>query len=92
MKRIICLFLALMLLASLCACGKTGGTESTTEAQEGAFKVGLFHADVTPKLGKHTVGLRGFGDTDTRIAKDILSYIYASCLAFQDTEGQTALW
>lgn len=91
MKQIICLVLSLMLLAGLCACGNAQVAETTAEAKEGAFQVGLYHADVTPKPGKHTVGLRGFGDTDTRIAKDILSYIYASCLAIRDADGQTAL-
>lgn len=91
MKRFSCLVLSLLLLVGLCACGNGGSTKTTEPSKEGAFEVGLYYADVTPKLGKHTVGLRGFGDTETRIAKDILSYLYASCLALRDADGETAL-
>lgn len=50
--------------------------------------VGFGRADMTPQKG---VQLTGYGNDDKRPAKNILDPLYATCLAFTDKDGKTAL-
>lgn len=52
------------------------------------LQVGFGRADMTPQLG---VQLTGYGNDDKRPAKNILDPLYATCLAFTDKDGKTAL-
>lgn len=81
MKKIICLVLTALLLLSLCACaGSSKG--------EAAFQVGYARVDVTPKS---SVPLTGYGDALSRMSQGFLDYLYVTCIAMTDTNGETLL-
>ena len=50
--------------------------------------MGFGRADMTPPLG---VQLTGYGNDDRRPAQNVLDPLYATCLAFTDERGETAL-
>ncbi len=52
------------------------------------LKVGYAKVDVTPRK---PVQLTGYGNDFFRLSDNVLDPIYATCLAFTDTEGSTAL-
>lgn len=52
------------------------------------FKVGYARMNISPQ---DPVPLSGFGSSDTRISERIMDDLYASCLAFTDAQGNTAL-
>lgn len=52
------------------------------------FKVGYARTNISPMA---PVPLSGFGTNATRISERIMDELYASCLAFTDAEGNTAL-
>lgn len=83
MKKGILLILCAVLLFSCIGCA---GTPSDHGKKE--FTVGYGRANVTPKV---PVGLTGFGNASTRISDNLLSYLYLTCLALTDAEGNTAL-
>ena len=99
MKKITILFMSLVLVLALCACGQTSveqPTESaTTQATEttvpeaGKLLVGYARADVTPKI---TTPLRGFGSTSDRMSNTVLEPLYATCIAVTGDNGVTALF
>lgn len=99
MKRIISMLLCLTLLASLAACGGGSGSTgtqvpgaATTEAPQaaGAFKVGYAKVDITPTT---PVDLWGYAQpAGQRMSTDgYLDYIYLTCVAITDAEGNTVL-
>ena len=98
MKRLIALFLCLVLSLSLfSACGSTESTASTKDTSaetEGtqaaglipeitAFSVGYAKADITPT---DPVPLRGYGDAMERISEGFLEPLYATCVAFAESK------
>ncbi len=56
--------------------------------QEEPLSVGYARADITPS---ESVPLRGFGNTSQRMSRRVLDPLYATCIAFTDAEGETAL-
>ena len=88
MKKFICLFLTLVLVLGLCACGTAGSTETTEAKAEPQFMVGYGRQDITPE---EPVALMGYGRTDKRISTAYLDPLYFSCVAMRDTEGGTIL-
>ena len=99
MKKIMILFLCTVMLA-LASCSSTkpnapekatqtdtNGTE-TTQTGTGAFMVGYGRTNITPKV---SVGLTGYGNASTRVSDNILSYLYLTCLAVTDSNGNTVL-
>ena len=101
MKRfltlVICLTLSLSLFA---ACGNpedpAKDTTAATEAGQAsglipeitAFSVGYAKVDITPT---DPVPLRGYGDAMDRISEGFLEPMYATCVAFADTDGEIVL-
>ncbi|MBR4863562.1 MAG: hypothetical protein IKU07_03225 [Oscillospiraceae bacterium] len=84
MKRLLALILCITLSLSLfAACGNTGDSTAITE-----FSVGYAKADITPT---DPVPLRGYGDAMERISEGYLEPMYATCVAFADTEGEIVL-
>ncbi len=94
MKRVWSLFLALVTLLSLCACGSDSGADSTTAATTAtepaaSFLAGFGKVDITPsQLG---VPMDGHGNTAERLSTGLMSYIYAIAVAVTDAEGNTAV-
>ena len=78
MKKIICLFLAVLMILSLCACGGSGNTETEPEAPK--LELGYSKINITPT---YSVGLGGSGNDKTRRSTGLVSYIYAICMAFR---------
>jgi len=52
------------------------------------IKLGYARKDITPT---ESVPLRGYGNTSVRMHTNVLDPLYATCLAFTDAEGETAL-
>lgn len=52
------------------------------------LSVGYAKVDVTPR---HSVPLSGYNNEATRYSDNVLDPLYATCLAFSDDEGSTAL-
>ena len=96
MRKVISILLAAVLLLGLCACGATSDTTEApanvgvteTAAAEGSFRVGYGKADITPE---GPVGMGGYGKSDQRISKGVLSYLYATCIAITDESDNTIL-
>ena len=55
---------------------------------ENTLQVGFGRADITPQKG---VFLAGFGNQDKRPMTEVIDPLYATCLAFTDSDGRTAL-
>ena len=85
MKKILSLTLAVLLLLSLCACG--GSEAGGEEAPDTSLEVGFGKVNITPT---YSVGLGGSGNEKVRRSESIISYIFATCLAFRQA-GETYL-
>jgi len=90
MKKLVCLFLSVIMLLGLVACGSTNGDSApaTTEAAK-EFMVGYARVNITPDV---PTGLAGYGNIDERKHTEVLDYIYLTCVAMTDTEDNTALF
>lgn len=99
MKKIIALFLSLILLLSLAACadnatnetdapGATDETDGQSGAIDGVFSVGFGRADITPA---YSVPLGGYGNTSQRMSDSFYDLLYTTCTAFTDEDGETIL-
>ena len=85
MKKFISLFLAAVMLLSLCACSGSGEEGKDNGASEG-LQVGFSKINVTPS---YPVGLGGYSDDDTRISQGFVDYIFTTCVAA--TSGDTTI-
>lgn len=86
MKKIISLLLCTILVLSVfsgCGEGQGKGPGKIT-----AFSVGYAKADITPT---ESVPLRGYGDAMERFSNGVLEPMYATCVAFADTDGNIVL-
>lgn len=83
MKKIISLLLCMIMTLGLLA-GCAAGGQKTPKA----FSVGYAKADITPT---ESVPLRGYGDAMERFSTGTLEPMYATCVAFADTEGNKVL-
>ena len=82
MKRFLALFLSLVMILSLCACG------GETAAKSG-LKVGFAKVNITPG---YVVGLGGYSDAETRSSIGFLDYIYTTCIAVNSGEETILLF
>ena len=81
MKKIFSLILVCLLI-TLTACGNTQNPPETTSNQQAAvLQAGFGKESITPDA---PVGMRGYGDPDTRKSGVVLDPIYATCIAFHD--------
>ena len=88
MKKLITLLLcAVMVLGLFAGCGGGEEEESGTPKLE-AFSVGYAKASITPT---EPVPLRGYGDAMERFSEGSLEPMYATCVAFGDTDGTIVL-
>lgn len=96
MKKLITILLVLTLVLGLCACrpanttGATGAGETTAPAVDitGVFSVGFGRVNITPS---YSVPLAGYGNTSMRMSTGFYDYIYTTCIAMTDGEGETVL-
>lgn len=85
MKRFVSMLLCTaMILGMFAGCG---GEEKTSN-EVTAFSVGYAKANINPS---DPVPLRGYGDAMERFSTGILEPLYATCVAFADTEGEVVL-
>lgn len=85
MKKILALLLcAALALSVLAGCGSSETAGKKIEA----FSVGYAKADITPT---DSVPLRGYGDAMERFSEGFLEPMYATCVAFADTDGTKVL-
>ena len=103
MKKISLLLALLLCVSALFGCAGTGGnggsgeesktgTEAASGGQtstDGVFSAGYARSNITPE---DSVPLAGYGNTDKRLSNGFLDYIYLTCLAFTDENGDTLLW
>ena len=89
MKRIICVVLSMILALSLFAgCGGSGSEQSGADIA-GVFSVGYGAADISPET---SVYLRGYGEpTNERMSTGVAERLYATCVAFTDAKGNSAI-
>jgi len=85
MKRIMCTLLAFVMVLGLCACG---AAEKKPVAEKASFQAGFGRVNVTPS---YSIPLSGYGNTSSRMSQGFMDYIYVTCIAFRDAEGETIL-
>lgn len=91
-KRILAMALAVMMLL-LCGCNNQRPDEETqTQAPtvdlSGKFTVGYGRVNITPE---ESVPLAGAGNTSQRMSTGTLTYLYSTCIAITDAQGETVL-
>ena len=52
------------------------------------FRVGFGRVNIIPR---ESVPLGGYGNTSKRLSLSVLSELYATCVAFSDSDGSTIL-
>lgn len=82
MKKLLCIMFAALLLLAMTACG---GSESK---ESGTLQVGFAREDITPNF---PVLIAGGGDS-SRISENTLDFLYVTCVAVTDKEGNTQLF
>jgi hypothetical protein len=92
MKKLICILLSVLMLLSLCACGAAeggaAGGEATAAASGGQMQVGYGKVNITPDM---SLPLSGYGNTEKRMSDGFMDYLYATCFAITDPDGNTAI-
>lgn len=86
MKKALSIVLCLSMLLGLCACGGSGGSE-TTPAGEQTLTVGFGREEIMPEVPTHLSG----GSDANRIHTGMLDRLYVTCIAITDASGQTVL-
>ena len=71
------------------ASGGTGDKVVTDVDITGKFSVGYARESIVPD---YEVPIGGYGDTKTRISRGTFDYIYATCVAMTDADGETCLF
>ena len=91
-KRILAMLLVILLIA-LCGCSEQRPNDDTqtmapTVDLSGQFTVGYGRVNITPE---ESVPLAGAGNTSQRMSTGTLTYLYSTCIAITDTQGETVL-
>ncbi len=91
MKKLLCVLLAVLMLA-LCACGQGGSSAETQtpteETKGGVFSVGYAKANITPE---DSVPMGGYNKPSERMSTGYNDYLYATVCAITDESGETAI-
>lgn len=90
MKKLIAVLLLLALALSLIACGKEAEGDNAGEKNplDGIYSLGYSRVNITPT---YSVPLGGYGNTEERMSEGLLSYLYTTCIALTDAQGDTVL-
>ena len=83
MKKAISIILILTIVLGLCACGDSGNGDNAGSV---GLEAGFGRENITPDW---PVGMAGYSDSETRKTKNVLDYIYLTCVAFR--EGETTI-
>ena len=83
MKKAISIILILTIVLGLCACGDSGSGDNAGSV---GLEAGFGRENITPDW---PVGMAGYSDSETRKTKNVLDYIYLTCVAFR--EGETTI-
>ena len=83
MKKVISIILILTIVLGLCACGGSGNGDNAGSV---GLEAGFGRENITPDW---PVGMAGYSDSETRKTKNVLDYIYLTCVAFR--EGETTI-
>ena len=86
MKKILSVVLVLTIVLGLCACGGSGNANQETQPKATVLEAGFGRENITPDW---PVGMAGYSDSETRKTKNVLDYIYLTCVAFR--EGETTI-
>lgn len=86
MKKQICIMLILVMVFGMCACTGNGDVVSNGDDASG-LRVGFGREMIMPKS---TVRISGGGD-ESRLSTGFLDYLYVTCIAVTDGEGETVL-
>ena len=86
MKKMICLFLAILMTLSLCACG---GSNAGTQEEKPQLEIGYGKVNITPS---YSVGLAASGDEKQRRSTGMVSYLFATCVAVKYGEETYLLY
>jgi len=87
MKKFLAIVLAVLMLATLCACDESGSNEGSGDQAAATFQVGFGRENITPDF---PVALSGGGDPN-RISESVIDYIFTTCVAITDAKGNTVL-
>ena len=88
MKKLLSVLLICCLLMGLVACSSAGGETATTAAKDERLRVGYAREDITPKS---PVGLTGYGNETERKHKNVLDFLYLTCVAITDKDDNTVI-
>ena len=98
MKKLIAVILVMLMVLGMAACGAsegaadTGATPAATNdpnaLAEGQLLVGYGRTNITPE---DSVPLSGYGNTSRRMSSGFMDYLYATCFAVTDADGNTAI-
>lgn len=88
MKKTTCLVLCFLLTLGLFSACSKANNDAQANQESSTFSVGFAQGDITPPTG---VAISGMGDDDSRFSTGILDPLYATCVAFTDTEGTTVI-
>ena len=93
MKRYLCLFLAILMTLSMCACGGSGASEGAEDSADAAanqqLRIGFAKVNITPS---YSVPLIGSSTRGERNSNGLVSYIFATCIAVQYGEETYLLY
>ena len=87
MKKLLCVVLCLAMLALL-GCGSAESSATNGKTAPGCFMAGYAKVNITPE---DSVPLGGYGNSLNRMSTGFIDYIYATCLALRDGEGNTVV-
>ena len=89
MKKLLSLFLAVVMILSLCACGGSGSGNGEEAKVDNSLEVGYGKINITPS---YTVGLGGYSDAETRRSQAVADRIYATCIALTFEQNTVLLY
>ena len=84
MKRVLSLLLIVMMLLALCACGE----KAAEPVKKAVLQAGFGRVNITPA---YSVPLAGYGNTQNRMSTGFKDYLYATCIALKDVNGEQVL-
>ena len=88
MKRFLAIFLVCVLMLSICACGNSKEEQGgKPDASNAALEVGFGKVKIMPT---EPVWLAG-GGQGFRVSTGFMDYLYSTCIAIRDADGQIAL-
>lgn len=87
MKRIVSLFMALVLALGLAACGSQSTAETEAKVLP-PLQVGYGRVDISPEAG---TPLGGYSNSSNRLCETVSEDLYATCIALTDETENTVL-